>query len=282
MEDSESISLDELFKFGLHAVQELEDLTPQDAKYDEIVSEALKKLQHCTELVNQLHLFSVNESVEEIATPVLKFLLLPALLASLSPRKKDDRLLLIEQSEIYFKDFLKRCSEYGLTKWEDKKDEDAEAKEGQRTIERSLENAARQRNSKIDRYKEQQRLEGVILKLEKTLEKNGVTSVQDDEAREYYLSLIQFWCLKAVDELVSVEHEKAILQHMRSLPKEGKTKHEAQPKKPFKPFIITKSAEQKKVYGAGYPSLPVLSVDEFYEQKYGKEAQAGKSDHCSC
>ena len=57
--------------------------------------------------MNQLSLFSVNESVEEIPTPVLKFLLLPAFLSSMVSRKRDCRLLLLEQSEIYLEDFLK-------------------------------------------------------------------------------------------------------------------------------------------------------------------------------
>ncbi len=34
---------------------------------------------------------------------------------------------------------------------------------------------------------------------------------------------------------------------------------------PKKPFIITKNALQAKVFGAGYPSLPVYSVEEFYD-----------------
>ena len=35
----------------------------------------------------------------------------------------------------------------------------------------------------------------------------------------------------------------------------------------FRPFIITKDMIQKKVFGAGYPSLPTLTIEEFYEQK---------------
>ena len=35
---------------------------------------------------------------------------------------------------------------------------------------------------------------------------------------------------------------------------------------PYKrPFIITKDQLQKAVFGAGYPSVPVMSIDEFYE-----------------
>ena len=35
---------------------------------------------------------------------------------------------------------------------------------------------------------------------------------------------------------------------------------------PFqRPFIVTKDKLQKAIFGAGYPSLPVMSVDEFYD-----------------
>lgn len=37
--------------------------------------------------------------------------------------------------------------------------------------------------------------------------------------------------------------------------------------KPMQPFIITKDATQKAVFGLGYPSLPVMTVDEFYQQR---------------
>jgi immunoglobulin-binding protein 1 len=33
-----------------------------------------------------------------------------------------------------------------------------------------------------------------------------------------------------------------------------------------KPFIITKSQLQAQVFGAGYPSLPVYSIEQFYDQ----------------
>ena len=35
----------------------------------------------------------------------------------------------------------------------------------------------------------------------------------------------------------------------------------------FQPFIITKNDLQKKVLGAGYPSLPSMTVEEFYDQQ---------------
>jgi len=32
-----------------------------------------------------------------------------------------------------------------------------------------------------------------------------------------------------------------------------------------RPFILTKSDLQKQVFGAGYPSVPTYTVEEFYE-----------------
>ena len=35
----------------------------------------------------------------------------------------------------------------------------------------------------------------------------------------------------------------------------------------LKPFILVKSELQKQVYGAGYPSLPTVTLDEYYDQE---------------
>ena len=35
----------------------------------------------------------------------------------------------------------------------------------------------------------------------------------------------------------------------------------------MKPFILVKSELQKQVFGAGYPSLPTMTLDEFYDQE---------------
>ena len=37
---------------------------------------------------------------------------------------------------------------------------------------------------------------------------------------------------------------------------------------PMAPFILTRDRLQAQVIGAGYPSLPTYTLEEFYEQKY--------------
>ena len=35
----------------------------------------------------------------------------------------------------------------------------------------------------------------------------------------------------------------------------------------MKPFILVKSEMQKRVFGAGYPSLPTMTLDEYYDKE---------------
>jgi immunoglobulin-binding protein 1 len=53
-----------------------------------------------------------------------------------------------------------------------------------------------------------------------------------------------------------------------------------QPRDTIKPFIITRNEAQKQIYGLGYPSLPVMTVEELYQQRrengeWGPPPQAG-------
>jgi len=39
------------------------------------------------------------------------------------------------------------------------------------------------------------------------------------------------------------------------------------PSRALQPIIITRDAIQKHVFGMGYPSLPVMSIEEFYDER---------------
>ena len=67
----------------------------------------------------------------------------------------------------------------------------------------------------------------------------------------------------------ALELEVGVLRHMAKV-REGKVeapREEAPPVRKLQPVIITKDKMQREVYGLGYPSLPVLSVDQFYEKR---------------
>lgn len=96
-------------------------------------------------------------------------------------------------------------------------------------------------------------------------------NIGDEEKREYFITLLKMYVSLAVDELGSLASEKPMLRHMQMLKSnEGESPKARKPKiqaPPLKPIIITRDSVQKAVYGAGYPSLPVLTVEEFYEKK---------------
>ncbi|EEC11014.1 conserved hypothetical protein [Ixodes scapularis] len=94
--------------------------------------------------------------------------------------------------------------------------------------------------------------------------------------REYYLVLLRYWVNNAIEELRSIEEEKPILQYMAQMKAEGAQSRRApvpQKSQPLRPIIITKNELQKQVYGVGYPSIPSMTVDEFYAKRYPEHAQ---------
>ena len=40
--------------------------------------------------------------------------------------------------------------------------------------------------------------------------------------------------------------------------------------RPLQPIILTRDSAQKHVFGLGYPSLPVMSIEEFYDDRARK------------
>lgn len=96
-------------------------------------------------------------------------------------------------------------------------------------------------------------------------------NIDDEVKREYFVTLIKLYVNLTIEELNSLAAEKPILEHMKNV---GKTETMAQssqkhisPSPKLQPIIITRDEVQKKVFGIGYPSLPVLTVQEFYDQR---------------
>lgn len=85
--------------------------------------------------------------------------------------------------------------------------------------------------------------------------------------RQYFLTMIKVQIHEVVDELETLKMEKPILEHMATLNLDKSKPSKRPPPPPLKPIIITKDEIQKAVYGAGYPSLPTMTVDEFYTKR---------------
>lgn len=236
----------------------------------------MQLLEDATRLTSLGSVFSHNESVEEVATADIKLFLLPALLGTLTLKLTSrERAEIVQTADIYFRDFLQRCKDYGITDIdipppsEANEDEDSFSS-GPQPARFNMEAAARRRASKIKEYHEQKALEADIESMRKYL----ATTDNDELKRKYYLSLIKSYISKALEELDALEAEKRILKHMAKVKREEsmagteeKKKANVRKPKPLVPIIITRDEVQKKVFGAGYPSLPIMTVQEFYEQK---------------
>jgi len=271
-DNHEEDSLSKLFDRGLdlhNELQESQEDTNSDAFQDK-VKKGILILEDATRLVSILDIFSKNENFSEVPTEHLKFFLLPVLLGDLNNRvSENDRGEVVEIVQVYYIDFLQRCQDYGFNI--DKVPKLVKVKEDcdgddVETVPRmpDMNKMNSERNAKMERYRQTKQLESDLKELKSVLA--GATH-DEDILRDYYLKLIQKFVNSSLDELVSLEMEVGVLQHMAKV-KAGKIVPEPEkPRRKIQPIIITKDKIQKEVYGLGYPSLPVLSVDEFYEKR---------------
>ncbi|XP_018783416.1 PREDICTED: immunoglobulin-binding protein 1 [Bactrocera latifrons] len=285
-------SLQAIFSKGWEGFEELEEtsLPFNSAEYQRKVKETMKKFEEATTIVNQIGLFSPNELIDEVSTDSLQYLMLPFYLGKIALKlQQESRDEVLQIAEVYFKDFLQRCQEYELC--DEYKKNAVGAAEGGNTDELAqLMRAAHARNDKIAQFRKKKELDEFVRKM-----KLGVRnkSVDDEVRREFFLKLLNKSIIDATEELDSVQLEKQMVK-MRTMhgsavaqsnehfdnvkaistsDAAGHSHHHhhhlsQQPKKkPMQPFIITRNSAQKAVFGAGYPSLPVMTVDEFYDQR---------------
>lgn len=285
-DESNQTSLSDMFDSGFKLFNNLnktEEAT-NSLKVQIDIKKCIKILEDATKLVSIADMFSTNELFDEIPTEQIKYLLLPVLLGTLVTKlcDRDNRMHNVEVSEIYFFDFLERIKSYGITdleipkrKNEDTTDEAGESSQQISTVTPKnekintamIESMVNTRKNKLLKYKEEKELKEKLIVLETNMDN---LNIDDESKRNYFTTMIKLYAMQSVDEINSSSQEKEILKHMAKIKKDGgddavKNVKYIQPK--LKPIIITKNEVQKKVYGAGYPSLPVMTVSEFYDKK---------------
>ncbi|XP_029368378.1 immunoglobulin-binding protein 1 [Echeneis naucrates] len=241
------------------------------------VKRGIGMLEEASRMAAQLDLFSRNEDLEEIATVDLKYLLLPALLGALTMKQtsRDKRLEIVQTARVYFMDFLRRCKDYNISQFklplsadEDTSGSDRTSENGPSAAKSSPHSSdlvimAAQRQAKIERYRQKKELEARLLDARRVVDSG---QADDEASRNFYLLNIRKWITASLDEIDTIDQELEILKNMGVL-KQSATNWPAQPARPpMKPFILTKDAVQAQVFGAGYPSLPTMTVDDWYEQ----------------
>lgn len=159
-----------------------------------------------------------------------------------------------------------RCKDYGISDHTPPPAyTDSEETTTKATMDFSL--MARRRAEKIKSYKEQKIMESQLQLLK---EQNDSDAVDEEIKRKYIVSLLKYNVGKSLEELDSLQAEMRILHYkLKHEDKENPEQTKAQKikPKPLMPIIITKNELQKQVFGAGYPSLPTMTVEEFCQKR---------------
>ena len=293
----QEVSLSSLFDQALEIHQDIFDSHEDTSSepFQNKVKKGILMLEDATRLVSVLDIFSRNENYSELPTGHLKFFLLPVLLGNYVmiciinlqfymtmtwiSGDLNNKVIeavrdgVVEIVQVYYIDYLQRCQDYGFNidhipklvkvkaddEYGDVEDVPRPPDMGKMTAER---------NAKMERFRRSKQLESDLGKLKKVLAAVVSGAAADEDVlRDYYLKLIQKSVYTSLDELASLEMEVGVLRHMAKL-KAGQIAPEPErQRRKLQPIIIAKDQFQKEVYGLGYPSLPVLSVDEFYEKR---------------
>jgi len=95
-------------------------------------------------------------------------------------------------------------------------------------------------------------------------------STDEEAKRKFYISKIRWWINTAFDDLDYLHDELRVLLQRQSIDAtDDEQTHNRRfgpiSSRPLKPMIITRDQVQSKVFGLGYPSVPTVTIDEFYQ-----------------
>ncbi|XP_060517408.1 immunoglobulin-binding protein 1 [Cylas formicarius] len=267
MSDIENIQLSSIFHEGLDLFNNIQNSKEPTNSLDTQLSikKCMKYFEQATPLVSLANIFSNNETIDELATNDIQYLLLPALLGLLSLKlTSGERKDIIEVAEIYFIDFLKRTNEYGLSNYVVKENKTKDNETRTEDEFEQLRHAVNTRANKIQRFNEKKQLQTCLESLKQDVENEHV---DEEIKRNYFLTMIKVFIHEVIDELISIEMEKPILEHRAKIKSDDIPNTPREKPPPLKPIIITRDEVQKAVYGAGYPSLATMTVQEFYDKR---------------
>ncbi|XP_020584807.1 PP2A regulatory subunit TAP46 [Phalaenopsis equestris] len=184
----------------------------------EQLRKGIEALRSCDEMVSKLGLFSSNETVDDVSTTNLKYILVPFYLGELTEKlAKDDRIEIIRRSYAQFKEFISICEALELVPEE----EIVSSKTGSTDL-------AAARAKKIARFKRQKAADAKLQEIKERKERRGrslrasalSTPIEageedllddDGEEREAWLATISLAICKAFDLLDMLKKEEEML-----------------------------------------------------------------------
>ncbi|XP_052577362.1 immunoglobulin-binding protein 1b-like [Peromyscus californicus insignis] len=270
-EELQQQRLPDLLETSRQLLEEVEASTqPTGSKLiQDKVRRALKLLETASDMLLQLELFSRNEDWEEIASADLKYLMLPALKGALTLKLvgPSHRLNHLREARDHFMNFLTQSHSYHVADFQLPWAQSSSPPEGSPAtsaiLEPNLVAMASQRQAKIQRYKQNKAVEQRVSALKSAVESG---QADDECVREYYLLQLRRWINISLDEIESIDQEIEILRERDFSGEPSASPLPPQERPPMKPFVLTRSVAQTQVFGAGYPSLATMTVNDWYEQ----------------
>uniref|UniRef100_A0A914DCH5 TAP42-like protein n=1 Tax=Acrobeloides nanus TaxID=290746 RepID=A0A914DCH5_9BILA len=263
--------IDEKFRFSERVIEEAEK-DASSAKTQENLRTCVDKLQQLSKQIDQLALFSTNDQIEELPTNSLQYLLVPAYLAFAIENINsgiEKRATYLKAAQLHYRAYLERLLIYDIIAFKlpwVKTDENDLDSESTSSAPPRREDPSMRRTGKVERLKQEKALELNLAKLKAARKR------EEDEStlREILIVQMRLWAIKTMKQLDLIDDELKILEHMEKI-RSGEI--QAEPTTAQKPaskslntFIIAKSEAQKKVFGLGYPSIPTVTVDEWFDQ----------------
>jgi len=287
--ENNSLSLKQEFEAGQKLFNDIVNstLSSNDENFQKQVNDAIRHFTRASILVQQLSIFSINETVEDINTSDLKFLLIKVYLGELYLKivnPNSDREKILETAKKNLNEYLSNCELYELFSQKDK--EYLEAKLTNKTF-----NAARNREEKIARYKREKETKNKIEELTKQMQiasERGEENVDEEISRNLILATIDLFIQQTIQSLEMIKDEMEMVKMMKQMKERQGSGSErvdnqadrsnfapiptsgpllSQKGQPLRPFVIVDQKERlNQVFRPGH-NLPTMTIDEYLENE---------------
>lgn len=264
--------------------------------FQENLLSAIALYEQCLEIASRISLFSPNESLEDISTADLQYLLLNYRIAELVLRiNSGERKANLGRSQRNYESYLKRLDNYDMLSKEDGAFLEQYQDAPTTFSTTSTADAATRRDIKIKRFKEEKALKQ---KLEYMQRNPSVLQNDDSAARELHVTNIAFCTHQTFQALESIAQELHILslappspppEALQRSPDTRENNHTSDSYserldnrlsagmrgpildskgKPLRPFTLTGKRQDFR-NGVFRPdhNLPTMSIDEYLEEE---------------
>ncbi|CAF0925794.1 unnamed protein product [Didymodactylos carnosus] len=273
--DDETKTVSQLFDIAWKIQNNLQDsnIDTTSDDYATKLSEEIRLLKLLEERIQALDLFSKNEHYDEVTTNNIRYFLIYAFLGWLYQTKRSKpsaRIINVQQACDYYKKFLTITKQYFLHQHQipeplstDGDQIDLNSPGDLAKGNRNMTKMAQDRASKIRGHMKRREDEEAMYAYEEAMKRDTT----DEEAkRNFYLSKVRWWINVAIDDIDCLYEELKLLQQRALLTDDNEILHRPQKTtNPLKTMILTRDQLQSKVFGAGYPSISTMTVNEFYQ-----------------